>query len=446
MRRPQKSPIIYLPIEVKTRELDSRLLLTIELLQCGFNVVLGVGHEIIHRLHQLPKGIVLVKGITPIEVELMREIRSHDHDVIAIDEEAFGICDQHFMNRYVSNEVAGVPSLIFCQSPAHRRFLATMRSVPEHEAILTGNPREDLLRGPFQSLHNNAATELRAKHGPFILINTNSGDVNSKWGGPERYRQILDDIGLGHDKSYVEASLQLGLANMKAIEALIREVARRAPRQRIFLRPHPSENHERWVEFQKAVPSLNVVLDSDTIPWCLAAEITVVTGCTTGTEAVLLGQEAINMIVRKMPQRFGNFLVDHVCLLNQDPKETAQLALDYIAGKKGPFAESRASRLKAVSEHLLGENSGFAFRNIAAAIDEIAPRNLDQPDPDQWIEAPILQEKPPIHQTAWEKAYARPEDVGARLNRLLEALQQPFEGTAKRVGYGMLFFSVGNPS
>ena len=76
MRQPQKSPIIYLPIEVKTRELDSRLLLTIELLQRGFHVVLGVGHEIKHRLPQLPKGIVLVKGITPIEVELMREIRS----------------------------------------------------------------------------------------------------------------------------------------------------------------------------------------------------------------------------------------------------------------------------------------------------------------------------------------------------------------------------------
>ena len=110
-----KFPIVYLPIDIKDRELNSRLLLALDLLKRGFVVLVGVGHEMILRQDYLPPGILLVKGLNAVQCAMMRDFGAMGHQIMAIDEEALGICDADLLTRLVAPSAHKLAGCVFCQ-------------------------------------------------------------------------------------------------------------------------------------------------------------------------------------------------------------------------------------------------------------------------------------------------------------------------------------------
>ena len=70
----------------------------------------------------------------------------------------------------------------------------------------------------------------------------------------------------------------------------------------IIVRPHPSENHEPWVEISEDLPNVKVLYEGSINEWALAADVVIFNNCTTGVEAFLLERPVISYRRFKMKQ------------------------------------------------------------------------------------------------------------------------------------------------
>jgi surface carbohydrate biosynthesis protein len=83
---------IYLPIEVKVRELEGKVLLALAAAERGHTVILGEKKDTINMAKKghLPPGIVHDKSLTPGEYKLInyKQLKEHGHLVTSQDEES----------------------------------------------------------------------------------------------------------------------------------------------------------------------------------------------------------------------------------------------------------------------------------------------------------------------------------------------------------------------
>ncbi|MDE0770449.1 MAG: hypothetical protein OSB19_18900 [Opitutaceae bacterium] len=62
------------------------------------------------------------------------------------------------------------------------------------------------------------------------------------------------------------------------------------------MRPHSSEYARFWQSLADRVSNLRIVTNTEAIPWALAPDCLVQTGCTTGVEAAILGVPSIGSV------------------------------------------------------------------------------------------------------------------------------------------------------
>lgn len=81
-------PFLYLPIEVASRELHAKLLLTLCAVDRGYEVVIGWKRMMNKNLRYMPPGVVMFKTLTVNDAAAMRAARDVGHRIAVIDEGA----------------------------------------------------------------------------------------------------------------------------------------------------------------------------------------------------------------------------------------------------------------------------------------------------------------------------------------------------------------------
>lgn len=361
-------PIAYLTVEVKHRELESRILIASRLLQAGYAVVLGQQWAVFTNADTLPPGVVLFKTVNDIQARNMANFRAHGHLVAATDEEVL-ICveDVCFMLAFGPLAAANC-DLFLAQSAMHRS--AIERKFPEliGKTRVVGNPRVDLLSPAGRAAFAAEAAEIGKKHGPYVLFNTNYGSINSIWNSLEEVTRIAANAGAfnPHDPKSVaefEAMIEWERRNRVEMLPMMHWAAQTLTDRAIVIRPHPAERPEFWVtEFAK-YPNVHIVPRSNPHPWIMAADAVVHTGCTTGLEASLLDKVAVNI----MPSTHPVFdrLVNHINPTFARWQDAAAALESYLAHKSGVLIEGAAGYAAALEKHLPGYRTGGAATAIA---------------------------------------------------------------------------------
>ena len=281
--------VIYLPCEIKTRELDSR----VELLKAltGCTVVIGQQWDLFANAQNLPTGVILFKTVNRIQGANMAAWKAAGHKVAALDEESLIADGPTALVSAVSRLAMENCDLFLAHSHGQAEAISSIYNTPVQ---VVGNQRLDLCRGDSFKAEGD---EIRAKHGKFILINTNYGIINSVWGGHSGAAKIAQQAGMldtEDQRKEFQATALWERENMVEIYKFIQN----APQSlKIILRPHPAENAAHW----KAIPGIEVVTGTNPLPWLYGAEIVIHTGCTTGLESALMGKDSINIEVSKPP-------------------------------------------------------------------------------------------------------------------------------------------------
>lgn len=293
---PEQRPHLILPCETRHREFEAKLLLAAHAAERGWDVTVGAKKAIDQRLARLPRGVYVGKSVTARVRGLFGILRLLGHTVTTWDEEGLVFASPEVYHATkVGPGVLDLPVRLFAWGEANAE---AWRSHPDYGGTpiaVTGNPRADLLRPELRGYFAPEAEALRARHGDFILINTNFSRLNHFNPGESRQRHLVED---GGAKIVTEDDPRLGLARHKealfaAFQEMAPALARRFPDRRLVLRPHPSESPALWRGLLADCPNAEVVYEGNAAAWLMAAGVMVHNGCTTAVESFLLDRPAI---------------------------------------------------------------------------------------------------------------------------------------------------------
>ena len=88
---PKPARIFYFPMEMASRELDSRLLLAAIAASHGFEVVLGQKWLIERNIEHMTPGVYLSKTLTVRDAKMLQRAKAAGYITAAIDEEIPGL-------------------------------------------------------------------------------------------------------------------------------------------------------------------------------------------------------------------------------------------------------------------------------------------------------------------------------------------------------------------
>ena len=318
----------YLLIEDAGRELDARVLIACRLLERGAEVWIGQQLWFARNFAALKPGVALFKGNNMPQVANMRAARLSGHRTASIDEEMFGLVDASG-ERIHDPRAARHCDLFLAQGEIQQAFLESELRVSPDQIRIVGNPRADLPRAPARAAIDGPARDIRARIGPFVLINSNVSAVNPHDQDTYNYyRRCLAIKAVDQDdpKSIetFHAFCAFDFGNLRAIAAFIAAFRALAPDRKIVLRPHPAENPSSWRQAYDDDPNVAVVEDSRHLAWIRAADALVHTSCTTGFEGFLMGTRTVGLVPDPDNPYSKHYLSNLVGEIHQDPAAAAR--------------------------------------------------------------------------------------------------------------------------
>jgi surface carbohydrate biosynthesis protein len=366
-----EKPFLLIPIETKVREFDAKVLQACAAAEIGFRVLLGEQNSFIRRLAALPPGFYLDKDVSGPKVKAFARLRRLGYRPVAWCEEGLVYRNRDsYLRERVAPGAFDMTSAFFAWGEVQGRDVAARVGDGAAKIHLTGNPRFDLLRPEFRALHEPAASALRARHGPFLLINTNFARYNHFF-GREKSIDILRTRGAirtAQEEVFHRGWVDFIAQVFDAFVDLAPRLAAAFPNLKIVLRPHPSENHDTWRRIAAGVPNLEVIHEGSVIPWLLAAEASIHNSCTTGLEAALLGRPVF-AYRPAISETYDSFLPNrvsaqahdfeqlreqlaalasgtHATPISSDPAVRQDVAR-YVASIDGPLASDRIAKVLA---------------------------------------------------------------------------------------------------
>jgi surface carbohydrate biosynthesis protein len=302
--------------------------------------------------------------------------RQLGHHIVAWDEEGLvRLPDAEYFQRRLSAKAVRMVSQLYCWGPdnarAFRAFPATA-GIPIYE---TGNPRIDLLRPEIREFYRADADALNDRYGDFILINSNFGQVNHfyehlgdlKAAAEGKDTPWLNDYEIGRGK--------FKLAMFGEFKAMLPKLAAAFPERTIVLRPHPSENHQPWLDAAKDCPNVRVIHEQAIMPWLMACAALVSNGCTTAIEAAILGARAVNY--HPFRSEFDLAITRDVAPIADSLDQLIDMIGRAVTGALDPLPE--AERRAVLDAHISALDGKFAFERMVDALVEGGYRESPPP-------------------------------------------------------------------
>ncbi len=297
---------LLIPIENQVRELDPKLLLATCAAKSGITSYIGYRTEMDIRISSLPQGIYLAKSFTHRSDKMFRILSKLGHTICAWDEEALvHYPSDIYFKRRLSPIALSYVSHLFAWGQDNEDLFRSYPLMPKHIKIhKIGNPRLDMLRKEFSYYFDDEVAEIKNKHGNFILINTNFGNVNAHLPIHNIFVS-KDEHGnyqeMGRGATGLGRKFSEGRAKYKEIifqhfKKLIPFLAEKFADTKIIIRPHPVENKQCYYEIASRYNNVEVVQEGNVVPWIRASTALIHNGCTTGIEAYLSDKPAIAYI------------------------------------------------------------------------------------------------------------------------------------------------------
>ncbi|WP_018931372.1 surface carbohydrate biosynthesis protein [Gracilibacillus lacisalsi] len=267
---------LYLPIEVKVRELDAKLLLSYYAIRRGYQVMIGDIVLVAEAAAHYPSGIYFAKGGPKgFRKRMVTKATEHGQTVVELDEEGLLIEKNQYIRDRMRKDTLELVEHEYCWGEYQKQIISDTYPDMANKCHVVGNPRIDLLKPKFRNLYQDEVKSLRQQYGDFILINTRFSLYNAAKGKK-------DTVFVQHIKALYESFLEM-----------IKVTASHFPHVNIVIRPHPAENFNSYRRLFKNISNVHVVHEGGINKWILAAKLVIHNGCTSGIEAFLLDQPVI---------------------------------------------------------------------------------------------------------------------------------------------------------
>jgi surface carbohydrate biosynthesis protein len=347
----KRFPIVYLPVEFRSREFDGKASLAATLAKRGYSVLLGEQWTIYNNFHHLPPGAVLFKSFTNLHRVAMHEARTYHHAAYVLEEELLAHTQKKVIATFCAPEIFTLPDMIFATSEFEKNVLTEMGG-DARKIEVTGNPRVDVLKPEFQAFFKREIDIVRGHFDDFVLVNTNFPMTNSIWRALEDVKRSFIDAGFlkldePHSVKEWDDKIEFETANKAAMLTAIKELSRRRPALKIVVRPHPGEGLQHWAGVFDGFPNVAIVREGPHVPWTLAARLLLHTSCTTGFEARVAGKMAMSLVA-KPSWLSESYISNRLNPVFSDPIALVDAAEAYLdRGEAPPLSPSHLSASEA---------------------------------------------------------------------------------------------------
>ena len=308
---------IYLPIEIKTRELYGHLFLAYTASQKGYRVILGNKSGIFKIINKKPNksGILIYKGggkKPKFILDLKNKI-----DYLAILDQELGVAVrdfEFFLRARWDPQVIPHVDRFYLLSDQIADEIKKYTSITHGQSLVTGWPRVDLWMK--SEIWMREAQNLRSKYGRYVLFSSDFG-TNSNLEVNERAKRATKWTHLKEKKRF-EDQLQLNQGRFDEFTKfvkIVKEISQHPDAPHLVIRPHYAENYKAWEDALKGVTNVTIKVEGPISPWLIGSEGLIHAGCTTGFEAQLLNKKSAYF--RDTAQTaVGTYTIEHATCLN----------------------------------------------------------------------------------------------------------------------------------
>lgn len=290
---------LYLPVEIRVREFDARLLLACCAVERGYNVVIGMKNGITQHYPVLPRGIIFDRSLSTFREGEFQRMVDWGYHLCSNDEEtfAFYITPESVLRQRVSHKSLELTDWYFAWGQKQADMINETYPGHADKIKVLGTYRGDLNLPEFQrSMWGEEVKKLQERFGHFILLPTNFSEVENNIGGRKFTIDQMFEQGAIYtqdEATFFEDFLDHKERNLTAYKDVIPKIQKAFPDHKIVIRPHPGEAHEHWEAFAQKHPGLVVLHEGPVTPWLIAADVVFHHGCSTGLETFLLGKPSI---------------------------------------------------------------------------------------------------------------------------------------------------------
>lgn len=354
---------LYLPVEVKVRESDAKLLLAYYAARVGYRVVIGE-HQMVGAASEVyPKGIFFSKGYPrSLRHRMIMKAKNNGHIVVELDEEGLIFNDTtHYLQDRMNSNTLKLVTQEYCWGNLQKEVIAKAYPNLHKKCHVVGHPRFDLLKPKFNPLYQDEAEQINKKYGPFILINTRFSTYNflnkKKVKNQDAFTQYIKKL---YDH-FIELVTILG---------------NKYPETNLVVRPHPSENFHSYRHAFSTYKNVQVIHEGNIIKWLKATEVVIHNGCTSSIEAFLLGKP----IISYMPVTSSKYdvqLPNNLGVMATSAEEVLG-ALENISNSTVHENDEQQTleNSNALSTYYESMDSGYSYENILRLLQTITSPTL----------------------------------------------------------------------
>ncbi|WP_081694140.1 surface carbohydrate biosynthesis protein [Thioalkalivibrio sp. ALE19] len=285
---------LYIPVEVKDREFQSRLMLALLAAHRGWTVYIGRIDEIslLARSRGSPVGAYFDKSIQRGKYQKLASLKMRGFRIFSQDEEG-GFLDSEydgFARRRFDSSTLSLVDRVYCWGRFDFQSLTTMYPEYRNKFMLSGSPRADLWREDFAGGHKQKSQRYRGIYAPFVLFSSNFAFVHGFYSLDELLA-IQESQGMIRSESDRQSVRDVFADQLRMRDAFVELVTHLASRFRgvtFIVRPHPVENSRFWEDLVGGYPNIKVIREGDVAPWIRSAAAVIHNGCTTGLEAAAM--------------------------------------------------------------------------------------------------------------------------------------------------------------
>ena len=365
-----KKKTILFPIEIKARELNSKILLSLECAKRGMRAYIG-SKTAINRLYpKLDSGIFFYKSSMPLDrVKNIRKTCSH---FVILDEE-MGPAVPNSKNLFKTRIPKKLIPLIdryFVLGKNHLEEVLSVTTMAKEDIAPTGWPRVDLWRPDFVSLFEGKIREIKAKYGDYVLLSSNFGVTSERMLG--KWMREIDKMNIdASSKKLWKEKMINKYESFNQYCNILYKISKSNINVKIIVRPHPADDHNGWHKKVGGLRNIEVIYQGEISPWLYASKGLLHYGCTTGVQAGIAG---IPSWVYKPPTgELGNTPAFKVSEKADDIKDIFRF---FEQLDKYDKSQIQAETLQKIAPSVNSINGEFASSKIAKVLSRLKSEKI----------------------------------------------------------------------
>jgi surface carbohydrate biosynthesis protein len=330
---------IILPIEIKKREFDSRLLLAYHLCKAGYTVIIGDRSGCARESKYLHNCVYIAKSLAHNQKELFLNYKRNGGKILVLYEEGGYVGRQNnvkneIFSSYPQEMLPYVDQILVYGESFKRTLVNHLKESGFKNVSVCGNGRFDLHKKKYKPYYKEEIDSLNDAHGQYILFNGNFVAGNHYLGQDYFRDEIQNNLEMTDDmKQQFFQRMTEVRNNLIAFIELIKDIASVFTSKTIIVRPHPGEKLELYTSSLQSSPNVIITNEGMAAAWIIGSEVLIHQDCTTAIEAIFAEKPVISYIPFEDRSQLFDLSIN-ISSIATNPSEVIEKLDAFLAGQQ----------------------------------------------------------------------------------------------------------------